>query len=76
MRSIGPSIVLVAALAGCDSPRPQPQEANVVNATRTDQAFPSTATGNDIVTGSGSTDQVPGGEGGTQQSPAQESPRQ
>ena len=49
----GIAALATAALAGCDSPPMQnsPPEENLVNATRTDQAFPSEATGNDIITG-------------------------
>lgn len=45
--------IAIAGLAACDSPPAQnsPPQENLVNATRTDQAFPSGATGNDIITG-------------------------
>ena len=49
----GFAALAIAALAACDSPPTQntPPEDNLVNATRTDQAYPSEATGNDIITG-------------------------
>jgi hypothetical protein len=48
------AVAAIAAvmLAACDSPpAQQPQESNLVNATQTDQAFPSGTGGNDIITG-------------------------
>ena len=52
MRSTAVFALLAAGLAGCGSPPSQPQDTNVVNGTVTDQAFPSGAEGNDIITGS------------------------
>ena len=52
MRSTAVFAFLAAGLAGCGSPPSQPQDTNVVNGTVTDQAFPSGAEGNDIITGS------------------------
>lgn len=52
MRLIIPTMIAGLGLAACDSPPSQPQDDNVVDATLSDQAYPSTATGNDIVTGS------------------------
>ena len=52
MRMTGLIFAAGLGLAACDSPPPQPQDSNVVNATLSDQAYPSTAGGNDIVTGS------------------------
>jgi hypothetical protein len=53
MRSTAAFAAIALALAACNSPPAQqsPPEENLVNATATDQAFPSQATGNDIVTG-------------------------
>ena len=47
--------IATLALAACDSPPMDnaPPEENLVNATATDQAFPSTADGNQIITGEG-----------------------
>lgn len=65
----------IAALAACDSPPMQnsPPEDNLVNATRTDQAFPSEATGNDIITGDdvgqGGAGNASGGSQGAGQQP-------
>lgn len=61
--------IATALLAACDSPPAQntPPEGNLVNATATDQAYPSTADGNQIITGSGTVN-APGGSvpsGGT-----------
>jgi hypothetical protein len=42
--------------AACDSPPAQTgQDTNLVNATQNDQAFPSQATGNDVITGEDTT---------------------
>ena len=54
MRSTAVFALLAAGLAACGSPPSQPQDTNVVNGTVTDQAFPSGAEGNDIITGSNS----------------------
>ena len=44
--------IALGLLAACESPPAQtPPEENLVNATQTDQAFPSQATANDIITG-------------------------
>ncbi|MBA2770569.1 MAG: hypothetical protein H0U34_00925 [Sphingomonas sp.] len=69
MRAIGLFLLTGLGLGGCDSPPPQPQDSNVINATRTDQAFPSGAGGNDITTGSGATTAPAGGQQGEQQGP-------
>lgn len=54
MRHTAALAAAIALLAGCDSPPAQPpQDSNLVNATATDQAFPSGAEGNEIITGSG-----------------------
>lgn len=56
-----------ALLTACDSPPAQntPPESNLVDATATDQAYPSTADGNQIISGSGVVNapgaSVPGG---------------
>lgn len=54
MRSTAVIAIAAAALAGCGSPSPEPQDSNVVNGTLTDQAYPSGAASNDIITGSNS----------------------
>lgn len=61
--------IAAAALGACRSQAPQPQQANVVNATRSDPAAPSAAAGNDIITGSGTTTAPAGGQQGSQQGP-------
>lgn len=76
MRSTGLFLLTGLAVSGCDSPPPQPQDSNLVNATRTDQAFPSGADGNDIITGSGTTTPPAGGPQGEQQDAEQGPPRQ
>ena len=55
--------------AGCDSPPAQnaPPENEVVNATLTDQAYPSGADGNQIITGSGMDTDGPPGPGNAPQ---------
>ena len=62
--------IATAALAACESEPPQPQQTNLVNATRSDPAAPSAADGNDIIT---SEDTTHGGVGnadaGAQQGP-------
>lgn len=52
MRMTGLILAAGLGLGACDSPPPKPQDSNVVNATLSDQAYPSSAGGNDIVTGS------------------------
>ena len=49
--------IATALLSACESPPAQnsPPEENLVNATEVDQAFPSQASGNDIITGEDTT---------------------
>lgn len=47
--------IAAAALGGCESQPPQPQQTNLVNATRTDPVAPSAGLGNDVGAGSGTT---------------------
>jgi hypothetical protein len=51
MRLIVLTMTAGLGLAACNAPPSQPQDSNLVNATLSDQAYPSTAQGNDIVTG-------------------------
>ncbi len=51
MRSTGLILLASFAVSACDSPPMQTEPSNIVNATRTDQAFPSSADGNAIVSG-------------------------
>ena len=65
----GFAFIATAIVASCDAPPAQntPPESNVVNAVVTDQAYPSGADGNQIITGSGTVN-APGGSvpsGGT-----------
>ena len=55
MRSIALLVLTAVTLPGCDSPPPQPQQDNLVNATQSDQAFPSSASGNDVISGEDTT---------------------
>lgn len=71
MRLTGTFLLAGFAVSACDSPSSQLQQSNVVNATRTDQAFPSGAGGNDIVTGSGTAAPPESGKQGQQQDPPQ-----
>ena len=73
MRStVALTAIALGLLGACDSPPAQsPSEGNLINATQIDQAFPSQATGNDIITGD---DTTQGGSGnaagaGTAQQP-------
>ena len=61
--------IAAAALGACESQAPQPQQTNVVNATRSDPAAPSAADANDIITGSGTTTAPAEGQQGSQQAP-------
>ena len=69
--------IATGLIAACDSPPAQnsPPEEDLVNATATDQAFPSEATGNDIITGDdatqGAVNQSAGNQGAQQGPPQQ-----
>jgi hypothetical protein len=77
MRStVALAAIAIGMLAACDSPSAQsPPEDNLINATDTDQAFPSQATGNDIITGDDATQGGSGNAaGGNQQESQQQGP--
>ena len=64
-------------LGACDSPPAQsPPEGNLINATATDQAFPTQTTGNDIVTGDDTTQGGAGNATGPGTAQQQEPPAQ
>lgn len=73
MRLTGLILLAGLAVSACDSP--PSQQGNLVNATQTDQAFPSAADGNDIIAGSQTTPPA-GAEQGTRQGQQQDSPPQ